>query len=155
MGCPLRIIDLDDRPDALEHARDLARAAALEPFDLARPPLIRAVLIRIGPDCAVLLLILHHIACDGWSLSVLARELSRLLTGETLPPPPLRYADFAVWQRDWFAGARAREQLKVWSGRLVDLPVLRLPLDCRRPARQSYRGGAVPVTIDPATTARL
>ncbi|CCD97013.1 putative Non-ribosomal peptide synthetase [Bradyrhizobium sp. ORS 375] len=155
MPCPLRIIDLRDRPDAVSQARDMVRATALEPFDLTQAPLLRATLIQVAPDSTLLTLVVHHIACDGWSLTVLARELSLLMGGTDLPPLPLRYADFAVWQRDWFSGARASEQLEVWSARLAELPELRLPLDHRRPARQSYRGGVVPITIDAAATARL
>ncbi|WP_244422001.1 non-ribosomal peptide synthetase [Bradyrhizobium sp. ORS 285] len=155
MRCPLRRIDVSDRTEAGEQARTLVAEAAREPFDLWQPPLLRATLVRIAPDSAVLALVMHHIACDGWSLTVLARELSLLMSGATVRPLPLRYADFATWQRDWFSGARAREQLEAWSARLADLPELRLPLDYRRPTRQSYRGGIVPITIDAQTTARL
>ncbi|NPU13575.1 amino acid adenylation domain-containing protein [Bradyrhizobium sp. 83002] len=155
MPCPLRTVDLRGRPDALTRARAVVAAAALEPFDLTQPPLLRATLILTAPDRAVLALVMHHIACDGWSLTVLARELSLLMSGATLRPLPLRYADFAAWQRDWFSGTRAREQLETWSARLADLPELRLPLDHRRPARQSYRGDIVPIMIDATTTARL
>ncbi|WP_315780237.1 non-ribosomal peptide synthetase [Bradyrhizobium sp. SZCCHNR2011] len=155
MPCPLRTVDLRGRPDALTRARAVVAAAALEPFDLTQPPLLRGTLILTTNDRAVLALTMHHISCDGWSLTVLARELSLLTSGATLRPLPLRYADFAAWQRDWFSGARAREQLEAWSARLADLPELRLPLDHRRPTRQSYRGGIVPITIDATTTARL
>ncbi|WP_456717096.1 amino acid adenylation domain-containing protein [Bradyrhizobium sp. USDA 4353] len=155
MRCPLRLIDVSDRAAAGEQARMLVAEAALEAFDLSQPPLLRATLVRTTPDSAVLALVMHHIACDGWSLTVLARELSLLMSGATLRPLPLRYADFATWQRDWFSGTRAREQLDAWSARLADLPELRLPLDHRRPTRQSYRGGIVPITIDAWTTARL
>ncbi|GLH76246.1 hypothetical protein SSBR45G_11540 [Bradyrhizobium sp. SSBR45G] len=155
MACPLRIVDLRDQCDASDQARALVAAAALEPFDLMQAPLLRATVILTGPEEAVLALVMHHVACDGWSLTVLARELSLLTGGATLRPLPLRYADFAAWQRGWFSGARAQAQLEVWTARLADLPPLRLPLDHRRPARQSYRGRLVPITIDAQTTARL
>ncbi|QCK88550.1 amino acid adenylation domain-containing protein [Phreatobacter aquaticus] len=157
MACPLALVDLGHLPIGIgtERARDLIRAAALAPFDLARPPLIRAHLFRLSEDRSILLLVLHHIASDGWSLTVLARDLSLLVANRTAKPLPIRYADFALWQRDWFQGERAQQQLAAWTERLTDLPDLRLPTDRRRPQRQSYRGGTVPIAISGAETEAL
>jgi amino acid adenylation domain-containing protein len=128
------------------------------PFDLAAGPLFRARLIRIAPDDHVLLMSMHHAASDGWSLGILFRELFTLYdafrAGEPspLPPLPVRYADFAVWQRTWLRDEALERQLAYWRERLAGAPpVIRLPTDRPRPDVQSARGGsygfAVPADV--------
>ncbi len=118
-GLPVVEHDLRDRPDADAALLELCREEARTPFDLARGPLIRGRLIRLSDQEQVLLLTQHHIVSDGWSLGVLARELSQLyrafVAGEDDPLPPLaiQYPDYAVWQRRWLSGngCRARRSI--------------------------------------------
>jgi amino acid adenylation domain-containing protein len=129
-----------DRSAALA-GRLAAEAAA--PFDLARGPLLRARLIRLAPEEHVLALTLHHIVADQWSLGLLAAELAAFYRGEIgggapgLPPLPLQYADFAVWQRAWGEGPDCRAQVEWWRGQLAGLAPLELAADFPRPAQLS------------------
>ncbi|MBO4228627.1 condensation domain-containing protein, partial [Bradyrhizobium neotropicale] len=132
------------------------------PFDLARGPLIRGRLIRISDEEQVLLLTQHHIVSDGWSLGVLARELSRLyrafVAGEDDPLPPLaiQYPDYAAWQRRWLSGERLQSQGQYWRTNLSGAPArLALPTDRPRPAQQSFAGASVAVVIDAELTRGL
>jgi amino acid adenylation domain-containing protein len=127
--------------------RRLLAEQARRPFDLERGPLLRAVLLRTGTAEHVLCLTLHHIAADGWSLGVLAREVSALYGAAaagrpaSLAEPPLQYADFAVWQRRWLAAGEMERQLGYWRECLAEAPaVLELPADRPRPAVQTFRG---------------
>jgi amino acid adenylation domain-containing protein len=148
-----------DRRSAL--VQQLAVAEAQRPFDLARGPLIRAQLLRLAPTEHALLLTVHHIVSDGWSVGVLIRELTTLYAGSVrgqapaLPALPLQYADFALWQRAWLQGPVLEAQLAYWRRQLADLPTLALPTDRPRPAFQSFRGTTQPVLIPPARTAAL
>ena len=126
------------------HRRVQAEAQA--PFDLARGPLLRARLLRLGKAEHWMLVTLHHIISDGWSMGALWREVSTLYgaysRGEASPLPelPVQYADYAVWQRGWFQGAVLEEQLDYWKEALAGLPVLELPTDRPRPPVASYHG---------------
>ncbi|MFI7633174.1 amino acid adenylation domain-containing protein [Nonomuraea sp. NPDC049400] len=146
--------------DVVDDHDDLARLASV-PFDLARPPLLRAVLLREGPQEAVLVLIVHHIACDGWAKTVLLSEFAELyggmLTGvpADLPALPVQYSDFAAWQRDRLTDEVLVEQLAYWRERLDGAPTLRLATDRHRPARRLYKGGAVRRALPDETTRAL
>ncbi|HEY0602634.1 MAG TPA: amino acid adenylation domain-containing protein, partial [Herpetosiphonaceae bacterium] len=152
---PLPLVDLQDLP---EHERDaevrrLATSAALQPFDVARGPLLRATLLRLHGESHVLLLTMHHIVADGWSMGVFVGEISALYaatvsgTAPALPALPIQYADYAVWQRDWLQGAVLERQLTYWRQQLADLPVLELPTDYPRPPALSFRGALHPFTL--------
>ena len=125
------------------------------PFDLSRPPLIRALLIRRSPDDQLLLLTLHHIVADAWSESILDRELGGLYNAArrglpaALPPLPLQVADFAAWQRQRLDGQRRTELLAYWLPQLQDLPLLDLPTDQPRPAAFTYKGDTVHFVLEP------
>jgi amino acid adenylation domain-containing protein len=144
---------------------DIERRIAEEtarPFDLARGPLLRALLIRLGERDHVLVLTVHHIVSDGWSLGVLVREGAALyqaaLDGRPspLPEPPVQYADFAVWQRERLQGERLEAQLAWWRRELAGAPArLELPTDRPRPAVQSHRGAAEPFDIPAVLAAAL
>ena len=136
------VVDLSALPDADREARRLAFEEGRRPFDLARGPLLRALLLRLGPEEQRLAVVLHHIVADGWSLGILAREMSALLRGEALPELAVQYADYACWQRRWPAEILDR-QLAWWTGRLAGLTPLELPTDRPRPPAQSFRGGLV------------
>ncbi len=138
-------------------------------FDLARGPLFSTVLIRRSPDEHALLLNIHHIVTDGWSMGVLIGELSALYpkvaaaaasgpagTFVPLPELPVQYADFAVWQRERLGADQGfAEQLKYWRDRLTGVPALELPTDFARPAIQSFRGGSEVRVLPPPLAARL
>jgi aspartate racemase len=116
------------------------------PFDLATGPLIRASAVRTRRDQFVLLLTLHHIAFDGWSGNVVARELSALYEAlsmgqpSPLPDLPFQYADFTVWQRRRLTGSIAQNLLGYWKKQLENVARLSLPTDHPRPAAESWRG---------------
>ncbi|UCF78981.1 MAG: non-ribosomal peptide synthetase, partial [Candidatus Eiseniibacteriota bacterium] len=117
------------------------------PFDLARGPLLRATLLRLDEEGHVLLLTMHHIVSDEWSMEILFRELSALYEAfsrgkpSPLPELPIQYADFAVWQRQWLQGSGLEAQLPFWKKQLAGSPpLLNLPTDRLRPAIQTYRG---------------
>mgnify|MGYP000869562630 CR=1 FL=1 len=143
------VIDLRDIP-AGEQPTELIKQTEEEAqriFDLTRGPLIRARVWRIADEECVLLMTLHHIISDGWAMDVLIRELVMFyqagLTGQqaALPPLPIQYADYAVWQRDWMQGAVLETQLAYWKDHLGDAPAaLELPTDRPRPVVQTYRG---------------
>lgn len=140
----LQALSQDERQ---AEARRLATDETTRPFDLAKGPLARMKLLRLAHQEHVLLVTMHHIISDGWSLQVFARELSALYNafagGELSPLPPLpsQYADFAIWQRQRLQGQRLEEQLAFWRKRLAGAPpVLPLPTDYPRPPVQSFEG---------------
>ncbi len=151
MPVPLAREDLRALPAAAA-ASALERLAAEEarrPFDLASGPLLRARLIQLADEEHVLLLTMHHIVSDGWSMGVLTREMGALYGAFTeerpspLPELALHYADFAAWQRQWLSGAVLADQLAYWKRQLAGAPpVLKLPTDRPRPPVQSFRGGS-------------
>jgi len=147
-----------------EHERisqQFATSEAQRPFNLEADPLLRVTLLQFSPEKSILLLTMHHIVADGWSLGVLIRELascySAFAAGKspTLPALPLQYTDFTYWQRNWLQGEVLEEQLAYWHQQLQDLPVLELPGDRPRPAVQTYRGATYPIQIAPALTQAL
>jgi amino acid adenylation domain-containing protein len=155
---PVPVADLAALPATRREAeaRRLAATAAARPFDLARGPLLRALLIALGAEWQLLFLGLHHIAADGWSLGVLVRELKALHAGRQLPELPIQYADFALWQRRWLAGERRRRQLAWWRERLAGAPeATELPADRPRPPLASWRGGERRFALDPELVGRL
>jgi amino acid adenylation domain-containing protein len=155
-GFALETHDLRGREDAAEELQYLSAQEASAQFDLCRGPLIRGRLIHLRDDEAVLLVTMHHIVSDGWSIAVLSSELGALYTQAPLPALPVQYADYAVWQRRWLSGDRLATQSAYWESRLKDAPaLLELPTDRSRPAHQQYDGGQVAVALDEELTARL
>ncbi|HTK08291.1 MAG TPA: amino acid adenylation domain-containing protein, partial [Ktedonobacteraceae bacterium] len=129
-----------------EEVRRLVRQEAQHPCDLVRGPLLRLAIVRLQRDEHVLLITLHHIITDGWSIGIFVRELSALyrayVAGEPSPLAPLmmQYADYALWQRQWLQGAVLEAQLDYWRQQLASNTPLDLPTDYPRPAVQMYRG---------------
>jgi amino acid adenylation domain-containing protein len=146
---PLTRVDLTHLPaDRREETmRRLAAEEAGRPFDLERGPLIRAGLLRLAPEEHVLIVSMHHIVSDGWSMTVFIRELAALYEAgaaglpSPLAEPALQYADYAFWQREHLRGPALDRELAWWSARLAGLEPLELPTDRPRPAVQSFRGG--------------
>ncbi len=116
------------------------------PFDLSSGPLLRVILLKLSDNEHILLLNMHHIVCDDWSIGVLISELGALYTAsfKNQPSPlselPLQYADFAEWQREWLTGEVLENQLAYWRHQLNGITMLPLPTDKRRPNIQAYRG---------------
>jgi acyl carrier protein len=152
----LRPIDLTDWPEDRRRpeAGRLAYEEQCRPFDLARGPLVRATLLRLGERDHAVLLTMHHIVTDGWSFTVAAGELAALYAAyregrpSPLPEPPIQYADFAHWQRGWLQGEVLEDLLRYWRGRLAGLPPLELPTDRPRPAVRTARGALPPLRAD-------
>jgi amino acid adenylation domain-containing protein len=148
----LPLADLSALPPADQDAesRRLAREEADRPFDLQRGPVLRATLLRLGDDDHALLLTLHHIVSDGWSMGVLVREITALYGRATLPELPIQYADFAVWQRGWLTGEVLERQLSYWRERLAGAPAqLDIPTDRPRGAAQTFRGAILNLPFGP------
>jgi amino acid adenylation domain-containing protein len=149
-------VDLRSLPSAERQAETsrLASEEARASFDLETGPLYRAKLLRTGADEYVLLLTLHHIVCDGWSLDILARDLAALYEAQLrgrvaeLPALPIRYVDFAAWQERRLDRDSVAEDVDYWTRRLAGLTTLELPIDHPRPPKASYRGGQVGVRIE-------
>ncbi|WP_328540612.1 non-ribosomal peptide synthetase [Streptomyces sp. NBC_00344] len=142
--------DADTVADAVRAARNEARV----PFDLVTGPLFRAVMWSSG-DEHVLLMAMHHTVSDGWSMGLLIRELEACYDGVEPPHPPVRYADFAAWQRGRLTEGRLAAELNHWRQRLADLPTLELPTDRPRPITRTGAGGSVEFTVDPELVASL
>ncbi|HEU5132027.1 MAG TPA: condensation domain-containing protein, partial [Pyrinomonadaceae bacterium] len=142
--------------------REFASYEAAKPFDLGHGPLLRVKLVRLGPDEHMLLLTMHHIVSDGWSMPVLIREVSELYSAfasgrePQLEELPIQYADYASWQRDWLQGEVLDEQVQYWRKQLTGAPqVLELPTDKVRPAVQSHRGGHERFVLDAEVSDQL
>ncbi len=132
----------------------LARADTRQPFDLAQGPLVRCSLLRLADHDHILLLTMHHIVSDGWSMGVLFNEIILLTQAYTagrenpLPMLPLQYPDFAVWQRNWLQGDILETQLRYWKKQLAGIPAaLELPTDHARPAVQTYNGARLHIAL--------
>ncbi|HEY0022717.1 MAG TPA: non-ribosomal peptide synthase/polyketide synthase [Longimicrobium sp.] len=159
-GFHLVELDLAGRPEA-----ELERVMAEErraPFDLRRGPLVRGRLVRLADDDHVLLLTMHHIVTDGWSMGVLFEELSALYAAQRegrearLAALPVQYADYAAWQRRWLEGDVLREQAEYWTRTLAGAPrLLELPTDRPRPAEMDHAGAVLPLELDAELTAGL
>ncbi|MBU8901095.1 non-ribosomal peptide synthetase, partial [Corallococcus sp. M34] len=129
-------IDLSAREDREDESLRLAEAETTLPFELATGPLVRARLLKLAPQQHVLLVTMHHIVSDGWSMGVLVRELIAFyrahIEGRSSPLPelPIQYADYAVWQRQWLRDGVLDAQLAYWKQQLADAPaLLELPTD--------------------------
>ena len=137
-----------------DHARTLVGREIHAPFDLARGPMLRATLVRVSADTQLLVLVIHHVATDGWSMNLLSRELSSLYSAfaangrASLDPPALDYADFSVWQRGWLKGDVLASQIGYWKEHLAGAPAgLELPTDRPRPMMKQYRGASVELRV--------
>ena len=143
-------------------AAAIAREQAVLPFDLARGPLLRARLLRLGDDDHLLLLTMHHIVSDGWSVGVLLRELRELYTAfsrglpSTLPELAIQYGDYARWQRGWLSGNILERQVDFWKRYLEGAPAaLDLPADRPRPRVQTFNGSQVEFDLGTELSSRL
>jgi amino acid adenylation domain-containing protein len=140
---PLPTLDLSALPEEARAAEleRLGRAQARHPFDLAQGPLLIASRILLASEENVLLVTVHHIAFDGLSEEIFWRDLSALYAASPLPPLPVQYGDFALWQRRWLDESVIAAEVEHWRGRLAGVPPLDLPTDRPRPPVTSFRGG--------------
>jgi NRPS condensation-like uncharacterized protein len=132
-----------------------------EPFDLSKDHMLRAWLIVMNEEESVLVVVLHHIASDGWSRSILVKELVELYEQLSennpiqLPLLPLQYADYAIWQRGYFSREVLAAKLSYWKNQLSGITPLALPTDFTRPAVQTVEGAAYHYTIDKALANKI
>ncbi|WP_095047885.1 non-ribosomal peptide synthase/polyketide synthase [Pseudomonas sp. Irchel s3h9] len=161
-GLPLIVEDWRQQPQTEEALRTLLDTEARGPFNLQDDPLIRGRLVQLADEHHVLLLTMHHIISDGWSMGVLTHELMALYQAfshgeaDPLPPLALQYTDYAVWQRRWLSGEVLQRQSDYWQQTLAGAPaLLSLPTDRPRPAQQDHRGGSVEIVLDAQTSAGL
>ena len=166
-GRPAQVIDADaklripfvdlsrvGRATGESHANSLAVADAAKPFDLAAGPLLRVTLVKLDAEEHVLLLSMHHIISDGWSLGIFLSEVAAHYTARiegceyTLTPPAVQYADYAAWQRDWLRGEALEGLLAYWRKALAGAPaLLALPTDRPRPTVQTANGSAIALQL--------
>ena len=163
------VIDLSILPGSDGQEAEAQRQIAFEdqrPFDLEQGPLIRTALLRLSKTEHILLVTLHHIIADGWSVGVFGQELTILYTSllsnsalnklDQLPELPIQYADYAVWQRSLLESGAFDEQAQYWKQQLKDAPaLLELPTDYPRPATQTFRGSTASLALSSALTREL
>jgi non-ribosomal peptide synthetase component F len=161
---PLTLVDLSDLApeEKSKQLQRLVEKAAKEPFDLRRDSLIRVSLLRLNQQEHMLLLNMHHIATDAWSINIFWREFAALykafIKGQAspLPPLPIQYADFAQWQHPWLEGEILEKQLDYWKKQLAaPLHVLNLPTDHSRPKSQTFDGAKQSLTLSESLTKDL
>ena len=163
LSIPLPLDDLSGLPEADREPRMLARVGeeTRRPFDLARGPLVRVSVLRLGPAEHVVVVAMHHIISDGWSIGVLVRDLGDIYDAfahdrpSPLPPLSVQYADHAAWQRGWLRGDALRSRLDFWTDHLDGLVNLELPTDRPRPPIRAGRGGTRVATLPTELAASL
>jgi amino acid adenylation domain-containing protein len=158
------VIDLSAHPES-ERKGEALRIASEEgkkPFDLTRGPLFRAILLQLSRDQHIMVLVMHHIITDGWSISILFRELANCYedfsSGKQpdLPELPVHYAEYAQWQREYITGDVLERQVKYWKEKLAGAPtVLDLATDFARPADHSWHGATEELVLESEILARL
>lgn len=159
---PVMVHDFTGEPDPEAALDGLSQTLVRQPMNLETGPLWQAHRVTLGEQDHRLLLVIHHIIADGWSVQVLVREFAALYSAYVqgrkaeLPPLPVRYTDYAHWQRQVLASGEGERQLNWWKAQLGDeQPVLELPADWPRPDAQSHRGARVAFTFPPVLSDRL
>ncbi|SEP81364.1 non-ribosomal peptide synthase domain TIGR01720/amino acid adenylation domain-containing protein [Pseudomonas sp. NFACC02] len=155
-------LDISDKADLEATFNALAQDFVKRPFNLSQSPVWRLALVRVAADEQRLLLCLHHMISDGWSVRVLLQEFCELYRAAVenrapqLAELPVQYADFAAWQREWLEAGEGERQLQYWREQLGDEhPVMELPTDRPRPAQQSYQGDRLLFSFDAAFSQRV
>jgi amino acid adenylation domain-containing protein len=146
------------RTELDEEIRRQIRSEGERQFDLSAGLFFRAVLLKISDDQHILILTTHHIVSDAWSMGILTKEVWTLYDAYAngRPSPlqelPVQYTDYAVWQHEWLQGDVVESQLSYWKEQLRELPILDLPTDHPRPAKQSFRGARQPIALPESLT---
>lgn len=160
----LDIIDLSGQPRDEQHELVIRHATefAAKPFNIEEDVLLRCALLKLAEDEHVLLISMHHIISDGWSAEVLISELGQIWQACDrnepcpLPPLPVQYADFTLWQRQWLQGEALEQQLDYWRSQLAGASgLIPLPLDRPRPMRQSFKGAKCSLSLNKQTSDAL
>jgi amino acid adenylation domain-containing protein len=148
--------------DREAEAMRLMQEEAATPFDLVTGPLLRVLVIRLAENKHEVVFNIHHIVFDGWSVGVFSKELATHFTAflenepSPLPPLPIQYSDFAVWQRSWLQGPLLQEHVSYWKTKLAGATaVLELPTNRPRPALQTFRGATLSRVLPPELVQRL
>jgi amino acid adenylation domain-containing protein len=158
------VLDLSDLPQEEREAEALRIVCeeGKKPFNLSEGPLLRVCLVRLQPDRHTLVLVMHHIVTDGWSISILFREVTTsyaaFITNQTpdLPEISIQYAEYAQWQREHMSGALLASEIEHWKNKLDGAQtLLDLPTDLPRPATHSWRGSGERVTLDRTNLVKL
>ncbi|WP_374310010.1 condensation domain-containing protein [Methylocella sp.] len=151
----LAVIDLSmlEPAEQEREALKLGEREAHASFDLSQAPPIRATYLRLSQERAILLVTVHQIAFDGWSIRVLAHEFGAIAEAinagraADLPPPPLQYGDFCLWQKEYFASGTFEAETDYWRTQLADAPYFEVPPDHRKPPRPTYKGVIIAQTL--------
>jgi len=161
LDIPLGYLDVSAEENPLAAMQEWVDADSWMPFDLEKGPLLRVSLVKLGAEHFGIVQNFHHIISDGWSFAVFIRECGALyqafLASEPppLPPMPLQYFDFAVWQRHEFANEGLQSQLEYWKTKLGGYTSLELPTDFPRPKHQTFKGGRVALALNQELTHAL
>ncbi|WP_442936423.1 non-ribosomal peptide synthase/polyketide synthase [Nostoc sp.] len=164
MNWTVTVVDLQHLPltEQKTAAQKLVQEQAIQPFDLESEALIRATLVMLSPTEQWLLVCMHHVVSDGWSINVFVQELQALYNAYSqgqpspLTPLPIQYADFAIWQRQWLVGEVLNSQLSYWKQQLANAPTfLPLPTDRPRPAVQTFNGAYLEFALSAELTQQL
>lgn len=159
LGEFFRVVDVSGEADPVAHARELIQEAVVRPFDLARDPMVRVLMVVLAPETHVLQVVCHHCVTDGQTPGILAREIPLLYAARQqgraaeLEPLPIRYRDYAAWHRGLLDSGALDHELDYWVHMLRDAPKLRLPTDFPRPARKTFAGELEPFTVPAALLA--
>ncbi|MGH3852154.1 MAG: amino acid adenylation domain-containing protein [Pseudonocardiaceae bacterium] len=157
----LRLVDVSGEADPMAEGRRILDEEAACPFDLAAGPLFRNVLVAVGQDDYLLCMNVHHAVDDGWSPEILDRELGELYAARRdgrqarLDALPIRYRDYACWQRAWLTGDVLERELGYWREKLRGIQPLGLPTDRPRPSRKDYTGRMYSFTIPGEVVGKL
>ncbi|ORX82118.1 acetyl-CoA synthetase-like protein, partial [Basidiobolus meristosporus CBS 931.73] len=159
---PINWKDLSSTPDRVSQLKQMCSNMSMNPFDLARGPLIRVLMVQLDKNEHVFMVTQHHIISDGWSSSIFNRELSTLYSAycngkpNPLPPLTIQYPDYAAWQKQWLSGDRLETHTTYWKAVMANAPVLlSLPTDRPRPPQQSFAGDSVSIHLDLHLTREL
>jgi amino acid adenylation domain-containing protein len=164
LAIPLSLIDLQELSESFKQleVQRLVTQEAQQPFDLSTGPLLRVPLLRLAPEEHVLMLTMHHIISDGWSMGVLVKEVMAFYQAYITDTPaefvelPIQYADFAHWQRQWLQGEVLQSHMDYWKEHLAGAPpLLELPTDYPRPSVQSFEGDKIDFSISTELTQKL
>jgi amino acid adenylation domain-containing protein len=158
------VVDLTGIPESEREAKALRIASeeGRKPFDLREGPLLRAVLVRLGPEAFILVLVMHHIITDGWSISILFKEVTKCYAAFTrnetpdLPELSVQYAEYAQWQREYMSGEVLKNEIEHWKNKLAGAQtLLDLPTDHPRPSTHSWHGSTEEISLDKTFLAKL
>jgi amino acid adenylation domain-containing protein len=158
LECPVTELSSGSEKAREQEAQQIIDSECDKTFDLEQVPLLRTLVIKLAEQKHILLVIIHHIVSDGWSMNVFRQELESLYRAfsQGLPSPlpdlPIQYRDYVVWQRSRLQGVVLEQQLSYWKKQLKDLTVLELPTDRPRPSKQSFRGAREQIKLSEALT---